>query len=230
MESKFPSFQAEYDAFPLKGDQSHTFYLHNDGFCGIDPHVYHCMIRYFQPRTVIEIGSGHSTLLAHDALQKNGRSADLIVVDPHPREFICDFFSIKKPGVTFIEQRAEELETDFYLDLESNDILFIDSSHVVRIGGDVCFLILEVLPRIKPGVLIQFHDIYLPYNYPKERVLDGRLFWSEQYLLQAFMIDNPKAEVVFTSHYFASQQLDLVKQTFPNAIWWTGESFWIRKK
>lgn len=229
-EKIFPRFQAEYNAFPLKGDQPHLFYLYNDGFCGIDPHVYHCMIRHFQPRTIMEVGSGHSTLLAHQALQKNDRSGQMIVVDPYPRDFIRDYLCKDKTGAVLIERKAEEVEMDRFLTLEENDVLFIDSSHVVRIGGEVCFLILEILPRLKPGVLIQIHDIYLPHNYPKERVLDGRMFWSEQYLLQAYLIDNPKAEVMFTSHHFASQKLEVVKRTFPNAIWWTGESFWIRKR
>jgi len=221
----FPQYAEEYNNFPAKQSLTDiSFYLDNDAFTGIDPHVYHCMVRHFQPRTIIEVGSGYSTLLAAQAIQRNA-TGRLIAVDPWPRDFIA-------AGVEKMElvcRKVEELTPEFFLQLQANDILFVDSSHVIRTAGDVGFLLLEVLPTLRPGVFIHFHDIFLPYDYPKEWLLEKHLFWTEQYLLQAYLADNSKVEVVFASNFMAHQHPQALRTVFPKALWWGGGSFWIRK-
>jgi len=114
--------------------------------------------------------------------------------------------------------------------LEANDVLFIDSSHVVKIGSDVNYLFLEVLPRLRPGVIVHIHDIFLPNEYPRAWVLEQCRFWTEQYLLQAFLSFNSDFEIVFANSYMGRRHADMMKATFPNSPWWGGGSFWMRRR
>lgn len=221
----FPKFREEYDAIPRdEPAEPGRFSLGNGRFTGTDALVYYCMIRHFRPARIIEVGSGFSTLLAVEAAQRNG-STSVVTIDPNVPEWIAQL-----PGLAIERRRVEELDISFFDQLEKNDILFIDSSHVSRIGGDVNFLFLEVLPRLEPGVLAHAHDVFLPIEYPKDWVLKDRRFWNEQYLLQAFLIFNSAWEVVFANCYLGRRFREEMKQTFPNSPWWGGGSFWMRRR
>ncbi len=192
LKESFAKFSQEYNTLPIKPTNSNAFYLDNDAFTGIDPYIYYCMIRNFKPKTVVEVGSGHSTVLGAQACQLSV-STRYVCIDPWPRDFI----SRGVPGIEFIRQKVEDLDLDMFLQLQQNDILFVDNSHVVRTAGDVCFIILEVLPRLAQGVIIQFHDIFLPFDYPKEWIVGQQRFYTEQYLLQAYLVENCHIEVLF---------------------------------
>ncbi|MBC7869372.1 MAG: class I SAM-dependent methyltransferase [Chitinophagaceae bacterium] len=226
LKDTFPLFKPEYGALRLQADPTNpkTFYLNNFTFTGVDPHVYYCMIRHFNPATIIEVGAGFSTMLAAEALNKN-QSGQLLSIEPYPNEVIASGI----PGVEHIRRKGEEVELDFYLRLKANDILFIDSSHVVKIGSDVCYFVLEVLPRLAPGVIIHFHDIFLPFNYPKTFVMEKHHFWNEQYLLHAYLIDNPHIETLFAVNMMCIDQPEAIKTAFPHASNWAGGSLWLRK-
>jgi len=184
------------------------------------------MIRHFQPRLIIEVGSGFSSLVAAEAIAKNKNSA-LICIEPFPLDFLRQGFR----GLhSLIEKKAEDIELDFFSQLESGDILFIDSSHTVKIGGDVNYLFLEVLPRLKPGVIVHVHDIFLPFDYRRDWVMDELRFWSEQYLLQAFLSFNSEFEVLMANAYLAHRWMGELKATFTNSPWWGGGSFWMRRR
>jgi predicted O-methyltransferase YrrM len=184
------------------------------------------MIRHFQPRLIIEVGSGFSSLISAEAAAKNTNSA-LICIEPSPQDFLRKGL----PGLrSLIEKRVEELDLEFFTQLDSNDILFIDSSHTVKIGGDVNYLFLEVLPRLKPGVIVHVHDIFFPFEYRRDWVKDERRFWTEQYLLQAFLTFNAEFEVLMCNSYLDLHYLEDVKSTFPNSPPRGGGSFWMRRK
>src|SRR5262249_6684164 len=155
-------FRVEYEALPTAPTDDQTaFYFGNGLFGGTDALVLYCMLRHLRPRRVIEVGSGYSTRLAAQAARANG-STELVCIDPHPDEVIREGFE----GLTsLITARVEEVSLDVFSELEADDVLFIDSSHVLRIGGDVAFLFLEVLPRLQPGVVVQVHDVFLPHQY-----------------------------------------------------------------
>ena len=188
-------FKSEYDDFPAWSADATRFHFGQTLFCSVDAELLYCMIRHFKPRNMIEIGSGMSTLLAAEAIQKNeteGNPCRLIAIEPHPKEFLRRGF----PGFAeLLETKVQSLPLARFSALEANDIVFIDSSHVVKIGGDVVYEYLEILPRLKPGVIIHCHDIFLPAEYPKEWVLNDHRFWTEQYLLQAFLAFNRSYEV-----------------------------------
>jgi hypothetical protein len=233
----FPKFRDEYEQLPTKptGERG-GFHLNNRLFDGTDALVAYCMVRQFQPGLIIEIGSGFSSLLLAQAAAMNGKS-NLICIEPFPREFVRKGF----PGLqSLIEERVQDINLEFFSQLESGDILFIDSSHTVKIGGDVNYLFLEVLPRLKPGVIVHVHDIFLPFEYRRDWVLDEFRFWTEQYLLQAFLTFNSEFEVMMANRYLAHRyredlktafpNLENVKPALPNPVKWGGGSFWMRRK
>ncbi|MCL4506451.1 MAG: class I SAM-dependent methyltransferase [Chloroflexi bacterium] len=222
IQDSFAQFKQEYNGFPIKCSDPKTFYLDNDAFTGIDPYIYYCMIRHFKPKIIVEVGSGYSTLLGAQAAQLND-STRYVCIDPWPREFIARGVS----GIEFIQKKVEDLDLTVFQSLQRNDILFIDSSHVIRTAGDVCFVILEVLPRLASGVIVHFHDIFLPFDYPKEWVVKQQRFWTEQYLLQAYLAKNDHAEVLFASHNISKMHMKEVQKVFPNALSIHGGSFWI---
>jgi hypothetical protein len=236
LENIFPEFREEYD-FPLnKTSTPYEYYINNGAFGLISAAVLHCMIRYFAPRTIIEVGSGNSTYVSARAGQMNQArgqvAANIISIEPYPNEVLRKGF----PGLSeLIPKRVEEVDINFFSQLDDKDILFIDSSHVVRTGGDVNFLYLEVLPRLKKGVVIHIHDVFFPKHYPKDWIIRNRNFWTEQYILQAFLTYNNQFEVLWCGSYIYFKYLERLKSIFPPPKGlgfcenYFSSSFWMRK-
>ena len=227
LRTHFPKFRDEYEKFPTKPTgEAGRFYLRKRPFGGTDALVAYCIIRHFQPRLIIEVGSGYSSLLIAEAAAKTN-ACSLICVEPFP----CDFLSKGFPCLkALLAKKVEEIELDFFSQLEDGDILFIDSSHTVKIGGDVNYLFLEVLPRLKPGVIVHVHDIFLPFEYRRDWVMDEFRFWTEQYLLQAFLTFNSEFEVLMANSYLSYYHKEDLKATFPSLPSLGGGSFWMRRK
>jgi len=223
----FPSFKDEYGRIPIdRADTELHFYLHNGRFESLDPMIAYCMVRHFRPKRIIEVGSGYSTLLLAQAAHKNGDTS-LESIEPYPEKFLTEGV----PGLTSLfVQKVEEVDLSFFSRLEEGDFLFIDTSHVVRTGGDVNHLFLNVVPQLKPGVIIHVHDIFFPYEYSQEWVVNLRRFWTEQYLLQAFLVYNSEFEVLVSSGYLKWRFPNTLKQVFPNCSPWQGGSFWMQRK
>jgi len=227
LRNQFPKFRHEYDRFPAEPTgEPGRFHFNNGLFDGTDALVAYCMFRHFQPRLIIEVGSGFSSLVAAEAIAKN-KNSTLICIEPFPLDFLRQGF----PGLhSLIEKKVEDIGLEFFSQLESGDILFIDSSHTVKIGGDVNYLFLEVLPRLKPGVIVHVHDIFLPFDYRRDWVIDELRFWTEQYLLQSFLSFNSEFEVLMANAYLAHHYMEELNTTFTNSPWWGGGSFWMRRK
>jgi hypothetical protein len=223
----FPKFQSEYEQFPTTPtEEPGRFYLNNHHFDGTDALVAYCMVRHFRPKSIIEIGSGFSSLLLGQAAAKNNTSA-LICIEPFLQEFLKQGF----PGLhRLIEKKVEDIDLAFFSELHCGDVLFIDSSHTVKIGGDVHYLFLELLPRLEPGVIVHIHDIFLPFEYRRDWVLDEFRFWTEQYLLQAFLTFNSEFEVLMANSYLSHYHKQNLKAAFPSLASWGGVSFWMRRK
>jgi len=227
-------FAAECN-WPLEpSDNPAEFYLQNQSFSYGCAASTHCLIRHYQPKRIIEIGSGMSSMIIAKAIGLNTtkNAAAYTIVDPFPGKIVSNIISTT---ANLIQSRVELLKPDFFDQLEANDILFIDSGHCVRIGGDVNFLFLELLPRLKPDVIVHIHDIALPYEYPKAYATSEtfRQFWTEQYLLQAFLCHNNSYEILLAMHYIMSDHIDIFKKTFPHynptIHTFTSGSFWIRR-
>jgi len=227
------NYKREYENFPRdKTAIPHQYYINNDLFVGVDGEVLYCMIRHFKPRKIFEIGSGNSTYLSAQAIlrnaEENGHACELISFEPYPNEVLQSGF----PGLRqLIKTRAQEIPVHKFSELGDGDILFIDSSHVLKIGSDVQYLYLEVLPRLAKGVLVHVHDIFLPAEYPREWIMDEHRFWNEQYLLQAFLLFNDTFQVDWAASFMHVTHPDKLQAAFSSydpKTSWPG-SFWMRK-
>lgn len=226
------NFRVEYEQFPRHATGiPHQYYVYNEFFESVDGEILYSMIRRFKPRRILEIGSGNSTTLAAQAILKNqaehGIHCELIAIEPYPSNLLKAGF----PGLTkLVQSRVEEIPLSEFKKLNADDILFIDSSHVLRIGGDVQYEYLEILPSLNVGVLVHAHDIYLPAEYPSDWVLKRQLFFSEQYLLQAFLAFNTSFEVLWAGNFMHLTHPDKVEAAFSSYNRQKGGgSFWMRK-
>jgi predicted O-methyltransferase YrrM len=231
LEHSFPQFRAEYEQLPRAPvDDALAFFFDNGMFSGTDALVLYCMLRHFQPRRVIEVGSGFSTRLTLQALKCNG-FGDLVCIEPFPTSpGQHDLFRQSVTGLELLAQPVQHVDLAVFETLMAGDVLFIDSSHVARIGGDVPFLYLRVLPRLAPGVIVHVHDVFLPFEYPRDWVMEHLRFWNEQYLLYAFLLHNTEWEVLLANTWINDEHPEAMRQTFPDAPWWGGGSFWMRRR
>lgn len=228
----FSQFKKEYDKLPLyKTNNSAQYFIRNGGFESVDGEILYSMIRHFKPKTILEIGSGNSTYLSAQAILENKEEeheGKLIAIDPYPNDILeKGFLGLNK----LIRKEIQEIPLSLFECLGKNDILFIDSTHVLKINSDVQYEYLEILPQLPKGVIIHIHDIFLPLEYPKEWVLKDHTFWNEQYLLQAFLCFNSYFEILWTSSYMNLKNPKLLEKAFAsyklNKKWPT--SLWVKK-
>lgn len=221
----------------LKTSDSMEFNLDNNSFSYMCASALYGMIRLNKPKRIIEVGSGNSSKVIRKSLHDNikedsGYLACYTIIDPY-----CTFneFQFNGINIKILKIPVEESNISLFMELEENDILFIDSSHTVKIGGDVNFEILEILPVLRKGVVIHFHDIHLPYEYARVYATnpDFRMFWTESYLLQAFLAFNSEYEILLPCAYLEGEHLPDIKSCYPDMCHptdWSSGSFWIRKK
>jgi Methyltransferase domain len=222
LRNHFSKFRGEYETVSAEPPPGQLW-----PFRGTDVLVAYCMVRHFQPRRIIEVGSGFSSLVLGQAAAKN-KTSSLICIDPFPGELLRN---ASIPALqSLIETKVQDLDVEFFSQLDPGDILFIDSSHAVKIGGDVNYLFLEVLPRLNPGVIVHVHDIFFPFEYRRHWVLDEFRFWTEQYLLQAFLTFNSEFEVLLANYYLSRYHKEHLRAAFPDLPRWIGGSFWMRRK
>jgi hypothetical protein len=195
-------------------------------FNDFDPLVLHSLIRFHKPKLVVEIGSGYSTRVIARAARLNA-STQVVVVDRYPGEVVREGI----PGVDqLINADVHEAEPSIFARLGQGDILFIDTSHVVRCASEVNYLFFEVIPRLNPGVMVHVHDIFFPNDYPRSWVVDLKLFWTEQYLLQAFLAFNSEFQVLFCNSFMAARHTDEMRSIFPQSPHVGGTSFWMVRR
>ena len=178
------------------------------GYGPIESQVLHCFVRACEPRQIIEIGSGVSTMCMLEASRLNRRDgkreSKITCVEPHPSEHLRSSNEIE-----LVPQLCQQVPPSFFMKLSAGDLLFIDSSHAVKVGSDVLRIYLEVLPSLPPGVFVQIHDIFLPYAYPRN-VFTRPFWWQETALLIALLVNNPKLTVLTclsALHYDYPQQM-----------------------
>jgi predicted O-methyltransferase YrrM len=225
-------YASEYGQFPERsdGDPAH-YYLANTQFGPVDAELYYCMIRRFKPKRIFEIGAGFSTMVSSRAARKNDESGagatELVAFEPFPHPVL----RAGLPGLTkLVITRAQDIPVDTFRQLDAGDILFIDSSHVVQIGSDVEYLFLEVLPQLRPGVLVHVHDIFFPAQYPREWVLGKFIFWNEQYLLQAFLAFNDSFKTLWAGRFMSLRHPELLARAFTSFRPGTAPgSFWFQR-
>ena len=183
------------------------------GYGYVEAQALHAVIRHFKPKRIIEVGSGVSTHCMLAAVELNrrdgGHEVQMTCVEPYPSARLR-----QTPAIELLVKKVQLVPPDFFSRLGQGDLLFIDSSHTVKPGSDVNYLILEILPLIRPGVVVHFHDIYLPYDFQRN-ILKTFLHWSETSLLRAYMVGNDRIKILFClSHLHYDRQQEL-KELFP---------------
>ncbi|MBC1193980.1 class I SAM-dependent methyltransferase [Microcystis aeruginosa BLCCF158] len=205
----------------------------SSGLISGDAEVLYAMVREKKTNRVIEIGSGGSTKIIAAALRmnflENSQKSQLISIEPYPQDFLKDFANVSKDFLEFslLTQKVEAVDLSVFESLQTNDILFVDSSHVFKSGSDVEFEFLQVYPRLQTGVLVHIHDIFFPYDYPIEWNLKESRYWNEQYFLETFLQFNKKFEVLaslsMVSYYKTSVFLENInaynKDRLPGSFW-----------
>jgi hypothetical protein len=204
-------FAAEF-APPEDGDEERPgeYFWRNGQFGASDAMAYWCFTRMTRPTRVVEIGGGFSTLIALAAVDRNG-TGSVHCIEPFPRPFLRT-----GPRLTVDAVRAQDVTAERLNDLlHDGDVLFIDSTHTVKTGSDCVHIYLRLLPAVRRTVLVHVHDVFLPFGLPQQWLLDQQIFWAEQYLVLAFLLDNPRAQVLYGSAYNAhahAPQMDALMQ------------------
>ncbi len=210
---------------PVEGDEQscRSFFWNNSQFSFGDPMSYYCFIRLIQPEAIIEIGSGFSTLVALEAVQRNGHGS-IQCIEPYPRPFLKN-----ESRVTLHQMKAQDIQPEFLNDvLRDNDVLFVDSTHTVKTGSDCLHVYLRLLPKIRRDIYVHVHDVFLPFGMPKQWLLDRQIYWTEQYLVLAFLIDNPKTSLLFSSTYNSRWNEPLMQTLMGGKYPIGGSSVWFK--
>ncbi len=209
------TYQSELELFPIEIplDYKNSFYFRNGAYGAGDAECYYSMIRSIKPKKIIEIGSGNSTLIALEAIKKNKEennnyNCELICIEPYEMDWL------EQKEVTVLRQKIEEVNLSYFQQLEENDMLFIDSSHIIRPQGDVLFEYLTLLPTLKKGVYVHVHDILTPSDYPYEWVIEDVRLWNEQYLLEAFLTLNSHFEISVIIGYMRAYYPEKIYEAF----------------
>jgi len=174
-------------------------------FSQVDSFILYSIIRERRPEIMIEIGSGESTkvsLAALDRNEKEGNKYTFYAIEPYPEKFLKD---INDHNFNLISRKIQDVNIDL---LTSADLLFIDSSHVSKIGSDVNYEILEIIPKLKIGAIVHWHDIMIPTNYWKRWIEDGNKFWNESYMVHSFMLFNNSFRIIWSSRYMQINKPD----------------------
>ena len=229
VEDELAPYLAEFEPPERPTGRPGEFHLANGSYPPVDADLLYALVRYLKPRRVLELGSGHSTLVTCMAAAANGRQGYPTRVecfDPHPSVVSAD-----TPGVARLEPvPAQEVPLAEFQALAAGDVLFVDTTHTVKVGSDVNFVVLDVLPLLARGVVVHFHDVFLPREYPRTWVEDLGLVWAEQYLLQAFLAMNPGYEVLLSAGALAEEHPDVLGAAVRSwRLRGMPGSFWIRR-
>jgi hypothetical protein len=208
------SFSHELAHIPQGKPDTFGFYMTNGAFESGDAEYWYQLIRSVKPRRVFEVGSGYSSLMAIHAIRKNqeqdaGYSCKHVCIEPYEAPWL------EATGVSVVRKKVEDLEVGFFAELQEDDILFIDSSHVIRPQGDVLFECLELLPTLRAGVIVHLHDIFSPRNYPTQWLEEKVRFWNEQYLLEAFLSHNGSWKILGALNYLHHNHYERLKAVAP---------------
>lgn len=214
---------------PEIGGSSTGFFVRNGSYQAVDAEILYAILRHERPAKVVELGSGASSYVMQDARSRSGSDAfEHVIYDPYP-------LTAKSLGPLHnVTINAEGVENgdpeEIASQLGVGDLLFVDTTHTVKTGGDVTWIVLSLLPRLSHGVIVHFHDIFLPYEYPRKWVVDERRAWAEQYLLQAFLAFNTDFEVLFPTYAVTAAAPDAIEALVPSFRRTDRPgSFWIRR-
>lgn len=225
----FTEYYAELP-FTREKQSNLRYHFENDYYSYSDGVVLYSMIRHFKPKRIIEIGSGFSSANILDTNELFfANKLDITFIEPFPEERLFAIMTeIDKKRTTVFKSDVQLIPLEVFKNLQAGDILFVDSTHAVKTGSDVNYILFEILPALESGVLIHFHDIYYPFEYPKDWVFMG-FGWNEAYFLKAFLMNNHKFEIRLFTDYLHIHHEQSFKE-MPLTVKGSGSSLWIEKK
>lgn len=216
-------------AFPEQNDGTTRFAFNNPSYSWCDATILFCMLRELRPRRIIEVGSGYTSCLILDVNELYfDWEIDCTFIEPYP-DLLRSLLKPQDAGrVNLVASKLQDVNTTLFESLEAGDILFIDSSHVVKAGSDVLTLFANILPRLKVGTFIHFHDIFDRFEYPSDWLMEGR-GWNEQYFLRTFLQYNSSFLIkLFTPHMIVRYGA-WFREHMPDCFKNTGGHIWIKR-
>jgi len=224
------SLLRELNSF-FDSDASMRYRLPSSSFDIGDAMIYACMLLHFRPERLTEIGCGSSSALALDIFDRFFvRRPRITFIEPYPAFLNSVLRQEDRETVEIIASGVQDVNPQLFGELQQNDFLFIDSTHIVKTGSDVVFELFEVLPRLQPGVIVHFHDVFYPFEYPSEWVMDKNYSWNELYALRAFLMGNSSWEILFFNDYFSWSERARVERDAPRVLQNPGGGLWLRRR
>jgi predicted O-methyltransferase YrrM len=218
-------------SFPIEATPSRRYHAGNSFFGLGSAYLTAAMILDLRPKRIIEIGSGFSSAMMLDVNDRwLAGTVEHTFVEPYPQRLLELMQPRDLDRHRLLQQPVQEVPLSLFQELQPNDVLFVDSSHVAKVGSDVNHLLFNVLPALNAGVVVHFHDIYWPFEYPMSWIVDSKRAWNECYFLRAFLQFNEAFEIVLYPQYLRHKHADLMRDLWP--AWWQdpGSALWVRKR
>jgi predicted O-methyltransferase YrrM len=224
------SFAEDYKVPEWLDDENEQFNFHfsNPFFSYGDASALSLVLQHYKPSNIIEVGSGYSTALFLDMLAMKYITSKVTCIEHYPNVLYSLISETQKSQLEIIENKLESIPLSKFSDLIEGDLLFIDSTHVSKFDSDVNYLFSEILPVLKSGVLVHIHDIFYPFEYPKEWLLEGRA-WNEAYILKAFLQYNSAFEILFWPSMLHIKYPNAVQPALPQLNRNPGASIYLRR-
>lgn len=215
--------------FPTVKTHGFRYAFDNENYSNGDGMILHAMLRLHRPRRVIEVGSGWSSACTLDTVERHlVGNTRVTFVEPYPK-LLKSLIGPMSARVDLHACKVQDAPMRIFEELEAGDILFIDSTHVLRTGSDVCFELFEILPRLASGVIVHIHDIFWPFEYPRRWAVDENRSWNELYAVRAFLTDNPSWRILFFNDYFAKVERHLIEANCPAFLVNSGGALWLQR-
>ncbi len=229
LDELFP-YAAEIQAFPLEENREREFWFRNGSYEDFDAVLLYCMVRHLRPRRIIEAGCGFSSRLISLAARKNreeGHPVECTFIEPYPTDRVLR----DKLAGPIVEKKIEDVPLEVFQKLQPGDFFCIDTSHVVKAQNDCCYEYLEIVPVLRPGVILHIHDIFTPYDYPEDWLLQKFFAYNEQYLLECLLVNSRDFEVMLPVFYLWKEHWPVLARFFPGRPeTMRPGAFWMKKK
>ena len=226
---EFAKFYSEMPHL-TRGDDTLRYSFDQGWFCQSDAIILYSFIRHFKPRRIVEIGSGHSSAVILDTLEKFGAGETKVTfIDPHPERLESILRAGDRDNVKVIAERVQDVDVDLFRQLTPGDLLFIDSSHVLKMGSDLHHILFKIVPYLPVGVHLHFHDIFYPFEYPVEWLKQGR-YWNELYMLRLFLAGNRDWRVTMFNDFVNKEFRDFIEEKMPACRKNFGGSLYLTKR
>ena len=216
--------------FPETQAEGFRYYFDNEWYSYGDAIFLHSFLRKHQPEHIIEVGSGFSSAVMLDTVDRFfPQRPEMTFIDPYPERLQGLLTDDDRKQVNVIAKKIQNVPVDLFASLKAGDLLFIDSSHVVKAGSDLQFLLFEILPLLPPGVFVHFHDMFWPFDYPSSWLEKG-MYWNENYFLHAFLINNQEWSIQFFNSYTKHEFIGFVNEKMPLCAKNFGGGLYLRKE